>query len=230
MKMLIVIIFAFLSMVTVGKEVDSLILEKKIVQSQPADVKISIPQTIQIKDITEKSETTLGLDKNMPWIAAILIGIITAFVNFWVAHRLRQSNERNLQRQIENAKETTLIQFNATLATKNRQDWINELRQNISEFLTYAMCLTPSFVSNNQDERRKYLEKLAFTKSKIELLTNEDKPEQKELLDTLGDILDILSKGKEDFKKEDMQAARSKTISAARKLFKIHWGKIKILK
>lgn len=230
MKFITVIVLVFFSLTIFGNKIDSLDTKKNSIQSQPTDVKISIPQTIHIEDITEKSDTTMSLDKNMPWIAALLIGFSAAFVNFWVAHRLRQSNERNLQRQIENSKETTLTQFNATLATKNRQDWINELRQTLSEFLTYSMCLTPSFVPLEPEEHKKYLEKLAFTKSKIELLINVDKQEQIELLVALDNVLEVLSKGKGDFNKEEMQLARSKTISAARKLFRIHWKKIKLLK
>ena len=72
----------------------------------------------------------------MPWIGALIIGLLSVLVNFWVAHRLRQSNERNLTRQIENAKEITLSQFKSTIATKNRQDWINELRNAISDAIS----------------------------------------------------------------------------------------------
>src|SRR5688572_13458268 len=61
---------------------------------------INFSDTLRISNISEKGNTDSFTDKNMPWIVALSIGLLSVLVNFWVAHRLRQSNERNLKKQI----------------------------------------------------------------------------------------------------------------------------------
>lgn len=220
----------------------------------PPQVNVNVPTTLQIKDITEKSNNSSIIEKSMPWIVAFIIGLLSALVNFFIARQLRQSNENNLQRQIESsernlqrqiesnerslqrqietAKETTITGFKATINTKNRQEWINELRHTVSQFLSHSLQLIPTvgikFVT--ETEKSAFYEKLVYSKTKIELLTNPNKPEQKELLDSIEQLLVQVSKKKEDFNLDEFKAARDKTLDVSRKLFGIHWDKIKELK
>lgn len=227
---------------------------------------IEFPSTLNINDVSSKSGENL-LEKNMPWVVALIIGILSVFVNFWVSHRLRQSNERNLRvqiesnekniarqiessersileqiksnernqnKQIETAKESKLLEFKATIATNNRQEWINELRHTLSEYLTYCILITPLPDDATQaklDNRDEIFRKLSLSKSKLELLMNSEKAEQKELLEKIESILEVIRNNIDKSNKPiPIKDARISAIEAARKLFSIHWNKIKELK
>ncbi len=232
----------------------------------PAQVNFNLPNTLQIKDITDKNVNQSFFQENMPWIVALFIGVLSVFINFWVAHRLRQSNERSLQnqiesnernllrqiesnernslrqiesnekslqRQIETAKETSLVEFKVTIATKNRQEWINELRQTLSEYLSNISLINFNPKSHSQtilDDNKIYIRNMSLSKAKLELLMNKDKPEQKELLEKIESMLKLVTGEQTENHLENMRSARSSIIIAARELFKIHWEKIKELK
>ncbi len=229
-----------------------------LVSEGGSSVNVNFPSTIELKGIHNQIEKPSILEKNMPWIVALLIGIISAFVNFWMAHRLRQSNERNLQRQIdsneknlkeqidsnerflqkqiETTKETKILEFKATIASKNRQEWLSELRHTLTEYLSSLSMI--SIVSKGADATHakrvleansNYIGKMSLAKAKLELLMNEEKDEQKKLLDEIENMLSIVSTKKEDTYIQDIRKARSETINAARKVFEIHWEKIKKL-
>ena len=226
-KITIFFILCFLSLIFFGQtNSDTAKCSLKTSIQSEKQVNFNLPDTVKFKEIVEKNESQFNLEKSMPWLVALIIGILSVMVNFWVAHRLRQSNETNLQKQIDNVKDTTLTQFKATIGTKNRQDWINELRNTLSEYLTYSTKLTPDS-SNTEEERKKCVEKVYQTKFKIELMINPEKEEQKELMGKVENILKVIVKKKEDYKLEDIQNARMECVKAARKLFDLHWRKIK---
>lgn len=195
----------------------------------PTELKISLPDTVQFKGIPYKKESQPFIENAMPWITALLIGIFSALVNFWIAFQLRQSNERNLERQIKNTRETTITQINATIGTKNRQEWITELRNTLSDYLACAARMTPD-AKNSPEDRNRYIDKIFYSKFKIELLINPDKQEQKELLDSVNNLLDVISKKIDEFKTEEFIASRHICADAAQKLFGLHWNKIKGVK
>lgn len=194
-------------------------------------VSVTLSDTLQVKNITPSTYQTPFYERNMHWIIALLIGLVSAFANLLIAFRLRQSNERIIQKQIMNAKETTLFQFKATIGTKNRQEWINDLRLVLSEFLTYTTYLSPRKHDEvKEDEIKRCIEKIFFTKFKIQLLTNPEKLEQKKLLDAIENMLNVITADKEKYNDEDMRLARQEIVFAARELFKQHWNKIKDLR
>ncbi len=215
-----------------------------LVQKQEVpQVNVKLPSTLKIENVS-KLQVSL-LDKNMPWLVALLIGILSAFVNLRIGNRLRlsnennlrrqiESNEKNLQSQIETSKEIKLLEFKATISAKNRQEWINELRHTISEFLSISMQLTPDEHEQigqlSHPDKIKFFDKFFYTKAKIELLLNSEKMAQQEVLDNVEAVVDVLTKKNEEFNGEDMQTARANLILSSRKLFDLHWKKIKNLK
>src|SRR5690606_18151095 len=141
-----------------------------------------------------------------------------------------ESNERSLQRQIATKKETTLIEFKATINTQNRQNWINELRQTLTEYLSNTTLIYPfdnKLFELMLIENEYQINKMSLAKAKLELLMNHEKPEQKKLLDEVEDMLKVVNDPQRNIK--DIIKSRSKVIFAARHLFEIHWKKIKEL-
>jgi AraC-like DNA-binding protein len=190
-----------------------------------SEISISIPREIHIKNVTNSIDNPL--DKNMPWIAALIIGLLSAGVNFWIAHRLRQSNESSLQRQLESSKTITMTQFKATIATKNRQDWINELRHELADLL-YAFTRASSS-DITREEVTKYTEKVLFSKAKIQLMINSGKPEQKDLQDKIETLFNTYLEKEGKLENIEYASLRTDVILSARRLFDLHWKKVKNL-
>lgn len=210
----------------------------------PKNISIDFPKTIQIEDVTKKEKKQSSLITNMPWIVALIIGLLSVLANYWVAHILRKSNERNLRSQIESnerslkvqiesAKDTALTEFKATIATKNRQEWINELRNTLTEYLSSVSLILPTPENPSKkfnDEKSQLIYRMSLAKAKLELLMNREKAEQKELLNKIEEMFNVANSNSMEGYVDKMVAARSIVINAARKLFDIHWKKIKELK
>ena len=199
------------------------------------DLNINFPQTIQFKNISKKVSDQSLFEKRIPWIIALIIAILSGLSNIWIAKRLQKSNDQNLKRQIESSEKNSITQFKVTIATKNRQEWINELRHTISELISESIQIAFEMRINkteNKESIKKHLTKLVYDKAKIEMLVNNEKPEQKDLIDKVNDVFNqcINASNPEEFDGNKLTLAREETIVAARKLFGIHWKKIKELK
>ena len=204
--------------------------DKKTNDTSSTQVNINFPDTIKFKNVSEIKENDF-LEKNMPWVAALVIGLASVFVNIWLSNKLRLSNEKNLQKQIESAKDIGMNQFKATIATKNRQEWINELRHSVSQFLSYSALMHPQFEMNSASptDRSNFYDKLLYSKAKIDLLTNENCSDQKALLDSLMVVIRIVTKGNSNME-DEFVGARNDVVEKSRIVFENHWNKIKALK
>ncbi|GGG47441.1 hypothetical protein [Bizionia arctica] len=218
-KLLLLMYFIFISILSSAQTaVDSINYEnhKKEVETK---ISINLPETLKIENIgSDLNEKNEWKDK-MPWIVALIIGLLSVLANYIIANQLRKTTKENLN-----------IEYKATIASKNRQDWINEVRHTLTEFLTSTLYL--SNIENDKiDENNKFLEKLVFAKSKLELLLSDSKTEQKDLIDSVENLLTLITnKSKEPNFETKVRISRDKTIQVARTLFNIHWEKIKSLK
>ena len=77
------------------------------------------------------------------------------------------------------------------------------------------------------DSLKRNFEKFLFSKAKVEMLLNVDKPEQKVIIDGMDKLLKNCLKDKNTFSTEEAKKERDEIIEASRKLFGIHWKKIK---
>lgn len=216
----------------------------------PIQIELNLPETIKTMDITPKENSKSILEKHAPWIAALLIGLLTAFINIYLANERRKLDEKNIKlqlenasritnqqienalritnQQIENAKSLAIIQFKMTLKTKNEQDWLNLFIDSLTEFIACTASSTPdSKISKDVlDENHK---KLFLTKSKIELLSNPQINEHSELLIAIDNIILEIIKSAIDFNLEDFQDSREKLIAYARKVVNLQMDNIKKL-
>ncbi len=132
-------------------------------QSKKADllnakIETSKSDTITIQLLNPKSDRT-GFDwqKNMPWVAAIIIGALTVLTNILISRQSHKTNRESLNQQLKSSSETTdkqlsnakdialsqidnsrrivQLDFNKTVLSGNRQAWINTLRDAISDYI-----------------------------------------------------------------------------------------------
>ncbi|HET6992384.1 MAG TPA: hypothetical protein VFJ43_13710 [Bacteroidia bacterium] len=224
-----------------------MLLSSEIYGQQDSSVKItlspnihlSLPDTLQVNNVPDKEVKTNFTEKNMPWIAAIIIGLLSAGINFLVAYRLRKSNDINIQRQIdsgkeatqkqiETAKETTLLQFKSTIAAKNRQDWINEVRNQLSELIAQGSRLLLEIKDGGI--LNDHAQNFAYCEAKILMLLNSEEPEQKILMDNVVEFRKtVVEQEKDSIDTAKFINDKDAITESARKLFKKHWRKIRNL-
>lgn len=193
---------------------------------ETTEVIINFPETVQVKDVSEKPENSSSY---MPSIAALIIGFLSAFINIWIADGIKKSNEKTIGLQMTNAKNLALSEFKATLGTKNRQDWIDELRHNLSEFISESAMINVELSADKPDNEKikPYFQKMNYNKAKIAMLINKDKPEQKKVIDSVSELVSKSFDPKNDFDAAEFKRVEDELMVASSDLFKIHWKKIK---
>lgn len=158
------------------------------------------------------------LSKNMPWIIALLIGILTVLINFIIAKINQQTAIKNIDKQIkstldisikqlennkeiaikhlENTQKITDKQFRTTLLTSNRQSWVNEVRDVLTKLVTQAKLLNIEFEESAPTSENKKIihEKFTYQKNKLLILLSHQKKQHIPILDALKDLLEVLDR------------------------------------
>jgi hypothetical protein len=121
-------------------------------------------------------------------------------------------------------------QIRATVRSTNRQQWIHILRDQLSEFASQLMGLILNLdrdTSAPKDEKvfSEKTERLIFLQTKIDLLLNPEKPDQKEIID-LVDNARMAAIGRELAR---LEAFHEEIVSKSQALFKLTWERIKKL-
>jgi hypothetical protein len=176
------------------------------------------------------------VEKSIPWIIALIIGILSTITNIFISNRLNKTSKSNIEKQLDNAKEVAITQFKSTLHTQNMQNWSDELRNCLSEFLSISAFIRAkladvSGLDDKQifDEIKDDFKNLNKYKVKILTLLNIKNPEEK----VIGEkIVELMRKGfvsKEEFSATEHIELENKLLADSRKLFQSHWEKIKDL-
>lgn len=119
---------------------------------------------------------TYSWSKNMPWIGAIIIGILTFLGNLIVSHYTRKSNKTVALKQIENSriiaeqqmqllKTNSERDFKKTIISGSIQLWISDFRNIISEILSTIEIVRFNEVLNDDS-----IKKIHFLLSKCEIM------------------------------------------------------------
>lgn len=173
--------------------------------------------------------------KSMPWVASIFIGVLTVVANLIISHYTRSTSLKVVRAQIENSSYLANVQFQATLNSKNRQDWINEVRNAISEFATHIRQLN---IQLQEDETDKAItmhvhEKVYLFRSKIKLLLSpkigvhlDFLNAQEELMDVLEDHI-LKSKRKHgNYDNQNFIVKLNAVVDKGREMLYFEWQKI----
>jgi hypothetical protein len=159
--------------------------QRKILYYQGETILVSQKDTLNLI-VTQHKESVNNFDWqiNMPWIAAILIGILTVIANIIISRQSRISNTNSLKQQLDHAKDIALAQletskqnmkmdFNKTVLSGNRQVWINDLRELMTKILTRTESASLKQKISDQE-----FEEIRFLITKAELTLNATKDEE----------------------------------------------------
>lgn len=195
--------------------------------------KSTITESVKKEDGSQEPQEWYD-HKAWPWIASLIIAVITVTVNLVISLTTRRTSLSVVKSQIESSVKLARVQFQLTLNSKNRQDWINELRNCISEFATHARQLNICFQRNDLDDKRFGLHEQVFRyKSKIRLLLNNTKPQHTTYLDAQEALMKVFeihllnSAAKiEDYNNQDFLVKLDFMIEKGRELLYYEWQKV----
>lgn len=255
MLRLIIYIFILLSCSTIvigqTPKIDSSLTDK----TKALTANKFVSDTLKIQTIeTNPIEKSWFSQKNMPWIGAIIIAILTVVTNILIAKSNLKSARKNLEQQIQSStviannqidsnRETTIRQFRATLNTNNRQAWVTDVRNVISDLLTQAKLLNIEFNASSINIEKKEIlhEKVTYSHIKLLLLLDPSKEHHKPTLKSLVDLMNVLDTHLLNSEAREKQGLmiqndnlefmkhQQKIIEESRKLLYAEWGKIQTL-
>lgn len=188
-----------------------------------------------------------GLSEQMPWIVALLIGLLTVLANLITSHYLSKRGKEQLNRQVESNERMNEKQIKATVLSANRQKWINELREKMTEFRTLTGRLHLNLDVNHKGKQLSPAEKTEY-ETKVEelfhhlrmmmkpdeLLTNSEEDQNtREFLRLIDSVRCICGLGnttnEERERLNKIGSDLEELISCSRRIGKNEWEKVKNL-
>lgn len=129
-----------------------------------------------------------------PWVISSGIALLTVMVNIFISLYSQKIALTNVEKQIKTSLELAALQFDTTLYLKNRQDWINEVRNSLSEFLTHCNLVNIELQepTQNMAARKAIHEKLSLNRNKLRLALNPKIDEHEKLLESIGALMKVL--------------------------------------
>lgn len=176
--------------------------------------------TLHLTRATDTAKTILlhkdSSEPSLLTIIALLAVVLSPLVQLLVGWWSRRSGENQLR---------------ATVRSNNRQQWVHILRDQLSEFTSQLMGLIlnidpgPPIKVKDQKVHQEKSERLIFLQTKIELLLNPNKPEQKVIID-LVDNARLAAIARDT---EALDGIQKELTQKSQVLFKHTWERIKNL-
>lgn len=194
----------------------------------PTDLKVNYA-------ITQHHATQWYDNKAMPWIASIFIAILTVIVNLVISFSTRRTSLKVVTAQIESSVNLATVQFHSTLNSKNRQDWINEVRNCISEFATQVRQLNIQLQQKEEDAVKTFdlHGKVYLYKSKLKLLLTPTIDEHAAFLQSMEDLVSVLEihvlnnkSNVGSYSNQDFIVKSDRMIENGRQMLYFEWQKI----
>jgi len=208
--------------------------------NQNAIIKISDTLTVRIaNEVTMPTIpdrlTIENLNKSdwkdqMPWVVALLIGLSSVAITILLGRRQISSSERIFSKQIETSKEIASLDFKKVVISGNRQEWINGLRDNLSNYLakseSYSIALlNPTNTADKlQSLINERLSEILALEAKIVLMLNSNEEDSKELIKFLGIYTKCIFG---EAITQPVEVLKQKIMEIAKKILKAEWERVK---
>ncbi|MEN9906958.1 MAG: hypothetical protein RLZZ540_99 [Bacteroidota bacterium] len=153
-----------------------------------------------------KDENTIAiLVIVIPWVFAIL----TLFISFWTT----KINSKN-----------ALLNINKTVLSENRQQWINNLRETVSEYIALHSLLEKETSDPITDIE--HMKNLSLLQTKVILMLN---PNEEDSLNLTVEMSKI-SKPKSQRPEINSSEVKAKILVLTQKILKTEWERVKKIK
>ncbi|MCH8068539.1 MAG: hypothetical protein IID16_04610 [Candidatus Marinimicrobia bacterium] len=127
---------------------------------------------------------------------------------------------------------TSRQQIHASVLSQNRQDWINNLRDQLSEFIAVVSTITTMSKSEEFKVKRgvdPFLQ-IVLLQSKISLLVNPTEEDHSKLLKLIKKAVGIATKPAEEKDSSELINTINEIISLSQNILKREWVRVKKLK
>jgi hypothetical protein len=193
-------------------------------------------------EVTIKApEKTLSLNDYAPWIASLFIGILSYVVGRGQISKMTEQIKLGRQ-TLETQKEIAINEIKKNVILSNRQKWISELRDLISELVSLMQFLDAKLrLAFKKVDREEYIlnqnadriNKLLKYDAQIKLMLNLKEQKHKALIDEMGEY-EYLTDPKESIeKKKEISEKNDKVIqqiiTLSQEILKEEWERIKNL-
>jgi hypothetical protein len=171
----------------------------------------------------------MDINQSMPWIVAFFIGSLSLIVNILVNKSQRKISIKNIENQTEISRQV----INKDILSKNRQEWINTLRDSVSQYLSSHELskLIRQYDQKSKSTQPEYREEFKswqslYYKIKLLLNSNEENPKQLiELMTQLNLATDYSSMSKE----AEYERIKNEIIKVTQIILKEEWERVKKL-
>ncbi len=152
-------------------------------------------------------------DKNNITILAIVVPWVFAFLTLVISFWSTRINSKN-----------GLLNINKTVLSENRQKWINDLRESVSEYIAVHSLLEKGTSDPKSDIEQ--IKNLTFLQTKIMLMLNPNEESSLKLTEEMAKI----SKPKKDRTDIDATEVKAKIMVLTQKILKTEWERVKKIK
>ncbi|EOQ72995.1 hypothetical protein [Acinetobacter lactucae] len=176
-------------------------------------------QTIVLQNIPPKGPIQLKIDSPTDYTAltiTVAVSVITAIISAWITISLVDRSNRNLIKN-QNKLQNDLIKSQVNqqkneVNTRNRQEWIKEVRNMIAEFLqiaTFSPIQSYDFISSaislykkeisedryrsTYDNNRKMIADLSNLGMRIEITLSKETQLDREICELVNEIISLLN-------------------------------------
>jgi hypothetical protein len=161
-------------------------------------------------------------------LTAVLAVTIAPIVSLRISSRQIASARELASKQIGGAWDAVELQVRSAVLSKNRQAWINSLRDEISRFVASAHKLRSIPRVIEVDSRAQQLidvmENLYISKIKITLLINPLEPDHEELVCLISQIYEALKQPD-----VDVMTIEANLVAKAQAVLKREWKQVKLV-
>lgn len=167
-----------------------------------------------------------SLKDYVPAFVTLIAGLLTFGLTMYISWKGRKQTDKiSIQNEKLKLKE---LQFG--LNSKNKQEWMNQFRIASTEFIAMLqLILIGMDVSASATEVNTELKKLLVAKLHVELLLHPSRPDELEILQTMGALQDLVmvpeEKRKEDFDRKVKSITMNVTI-LCQNLLEKNWKEI----
>lgn len=211
----------------------SFILSKITYAQKDSTYKFKAIDTLRVQTINKENVKPWYESNALPAFAALAITVCGFFINIYIA----KNNWKNtLELAGTQNKNNTILaskQFNSTLYSNNRQEWINKVRDCISELITQCAVLNISFQENDFQRKQTAHEKVTLFRNQLRLFLSPEIAAHKKVLENLHELMNLLdlhlmksSHPNEDFDNVGVMTLSDMLVEYGRTMLYEEWGKI----
>lgn len=189
------------------------------------------------------------LDKHLPWISALLVGLCSVLVSLFVGVRQVKIAKMQIEKsvsmakdqiciskeQIDQSAQSTIQTLRANIVSSNRQNWINELRDLYARFVVVSCRMVinsherktkPSEIKRLKSEMVEIFNEMRYCSTKIDLLLNPKEEISRSIVENIRVAMLYSQEGENSALVEK----QNEISNLMKEVFRSEWIKIKDLK